>query len=265
MPPLFSLKTPNMQGPGVKAVQQQLKAAGFLAGAADGIYGPGTAQAVKAFQQANGLPADGVVGPQTRQALAAGAGKPAQPAAPSAGGTGSINAQTIATCLGCPVGAVQTHWPALQQALAECGLSDKASVIAALATIGTEVPAFAPINEYGGDSYFTKMYEGRKDLGNVQPGDGARYHGRGFIQLTGRANYRSYGQKLGVPLEAQPDLALDAAVAARVLATYMSDRGLGSLAAKGDWQGVRRGVNGGLNGWDRFSTLVTKLQQAAWA
>ena len=87
----------------------------------------------------------------------------------------------------------------------------------------------------------------------------------GFIQLTGRANYRSYGQKLGVPLEAQPDLALDAAVAARVLATYMRDRNLGALAGKGDWQGVRRGVNGGLNGWDRFSSLVTKLQQATWA
>jgi predicted chitinase len=259
------LKKPNMQGPGVKAVQQQLKAAGFLAGAADGIYGPATAQAVKAFQQANGLPADGVVGPQTRQALAGAAGKPVQAAAPTTGGGASITPETIASCLGCPVDNVRTHWPALQQALVECGLTDRASAIAALATIGTEVPSFMPINEYGGNAYFTKMYEGRKDLGNVQPGDGARYHGRGFIQLTGRANYRSYGQKLGVPLEAQPDLALDAAVAARVLATYMRDRGLGPVAARGDWQGVRRGVNGGLNGWDRFSTLVTKLQQAAWA
>jgi predicted chitinase len=265
MPPLLSLKKPNMSGPGVKAIQQQLKAQGYLTGAADGVFGPATAQAVKAFQSANGLPADGVVGPQTRQALAGGKGQAAaQPAVP-AGPGGTISAAAIASCLGCPAGAVQTHWPALQQALAECGLSDKASTIAALATIGTEVPGFAPINEYGGTAYFTKMYEGRKDLGNTQAGDGARYHGRGFIQLTGRANYRSYGQKLGVPLEAQPDLALDAAVAARILATYMRDRNLGALAGKGDWQGVRRGVNGGLNGWDRFSTLVTKLQQATWA
>ncbi|HEY1370357.1 MAG TPA: peptidoglycan-binding protein [Gaiellaceae bacterium] len=264
MPPLFSLKKPQMKGPGVKAVQQQLKAQGYLTGAADGIYGPATAQAVKAFQQANGLPVDGVVGPQTRTALAQGSGKP-KPTPAAATGGATIAAEAIASCLGCPVGNVQTHWPALQQALAECGLTDQASAIAALATIGTEVPSFLPINEYGGDAYFTKMYEGRKDLGNVKPGDGARYHGRGFIQLTGRANYRSYGQKLGVPLEAKPELALDAAVAARILATYMRDRGLGPLAARGDWQGVRRGVNGGLNGWDRFSSLVTKLQQAGWA
>jgi hypothetical protein len=262
MPPLLSFKKPNMQGPGVRAVQQQLKAQGFLAGAVDGVFGQDTAAAVKAFQAAHGLPADGVVGPQTRQALAQGGSAPKP--APTTGGA-TLAPEAIAGLLGCPVDNVRTHWPALQQALGECGLSDKASAIAALATIGTEVPSFLPINEYGGPDYFTKMYEGRKDLGNTQAGDGARYHGRGFIQLTGRANYRSYGQKLGVPLEAQPELALDAEVAARVLATYMSDHGLGALADRGDWQGVRRGVNGGLNGWDRFSTLVTKLQQAGWA
>jgi predicted chitinase len=109
------------------------------------------------------------------------------------------------------------------------------------------------------------MYEGRKDLGNTRPGDGVRYHGRGFIQLTGRANYRGYGKKLGVPLEQKPALALDPSVAARVLAAYMRDHGIGSLAARGDWQGVRRAVNGGLNGWDRFSACVQKLEQARTA
>ena len=121
------------------------------------------------------------------------------------------------------------------------------------------MPSFLPINEYGGDAYFTKMYEGRKDLGNTQPGDGARYHGRGYIQLTGRANYRSYGQKLGLALEQNPDLALEPDVAARILARYMKDHGVDRLAAAGDWEGVRRAVNGGLNGWDRFSGLVQKL------
>jgi predicted chitinase len=265
MPPLLKLSKPQMSGPGVKAVQQQLKAQGYLTGAADGIFGPATAEAVKAFQRDHGLEADGIVGPQTRQMLAQGKPQPAKTPVSPGGAPATIAAESVATILGCPVDNVRTHWPALQQALAECGLADRPSTIAALATIGTEVSSFAPINEFGGNSHFTKMYEGRKDLGNTHPGDGARYHGRGFIQLTGRANYRSYGQKLGVPLEANPELALDPAVSARILATYMSDHNLGALAAKGDWQGVRRGVNGGLNGWDRFASLVTKLEQAAWA
>ena len=257
MPAVLSLKTPQLTGPDVKTLQQKLKAQGYLAGAADGIFGPATAAAVKGFQSAHGLTADGVVGPATWQALGQGAAPRPRPA----GGTG-LTPAAIASIVGCPLANVQTHWPALQQALAECGLSDRASTIAAIATIGTEVPSFEPINEYGGDSYFTKLYEGRADLGNTHAGDGARYHGRGFIQLTGRVNYRAYGQKLGVGLEANPDLALDAAVAARVLARYMRDRNLGALAAQGDWQGVRKGVNGGLNGWDRFSSLVQKLEQA---
>jgi predicted chitinase len=100
------------------------------------------------------------------------------------------------------------------------------------------------------------MYEWRSDLGNTQPGDGARYHGRGFIQLTGRANYRGYGELLGLPLEDDPDQALDPTVAARVLALYFKQRGIDACAANGDWVGVRRRVNGGLNGWARFIQLV---------
>jgi predicted chitinase len=173
--------------------------------------------------------------------------------------------QQIARLLGCRVENVRRFWPPLRKALAEEGLGDPHSTIAALATIATEVPDFAPIDEYGGASYFRRMYEGRADLGNTHAGDGVRFHGRGFIQLTGRANYRGYGQRLGVPLEQQPDLALDPAVAARVLAAYMKDHKIGTLARRGDWQGVRRAVNGGLNGWDRFHACVEKLEHAGTA
>ncbi len=173
--------------------------------------------------------------------------------------------EQIARLLGCRVANVRRHWPPLRKALAQEGLGDPQTTIAALATIATEVPDFAPIDEYGGESYYRRMYEGRADLGNTRPGDGVRFHGRGFIQLTGRANYRGYGRRLGVPLERQPDLALDPAVAARILAAYMRDHNVAVLARRGDWQGVRRAVNGGLNGWDRFHACVQKLEQAATA
>jgi peptidoglycan hydrolase-like protein with peptidoglycan-binding domain len=260
MPPMLKLKKPPFSGPGVKKVQQQLQALGYDV-QPDGVFGPATAAAVKAFQAANSLDADGVVGPATRAALGGGAAPAPAPAKPS--GSFTLTPEQIGSICGCPHANVDQHWPGLEQALNECGLTDRASTIAAIATIGTEVPAFLPISEYGGPAYFTKMYEGRKDLGNTQPGDGARYHGRGFIQLTGRANYRAYGAKLGLPLEQNPDLALQPDVAARILAQYMKDHGIGTLAAKGDWQGVRKAVNGGLNGWDRFSTLVQQLSAGA--
>jgi predicted chitinase len=255
MPPVLKMTKPMTSGPAVRKLQQRLKALGFDV-AVDGVFGPGTVAAVKRFQAARGLTADGVVGPTTQAALGT-----RQAAAPArrAGKSFGLSSAQIATICGCAGANVEQHWPGLEHALTECGINTRECVIAAIATIGTEVPAFLPINEYGGNSYFTKMYEGRKDLGNTQPGDGARYHGRGYIQLTGRANYRAYGEKLGLPLERNPDLALRPDVAARILARYMKDRGIDKLAARGDWQAVRRAVNGGLNGWDRFSSLVNGL------
>jgi putative chitinase len=54
-----------------------------------------------------------------------------------------------------------------------------------------------------------KAYEGRKDLGNTQPGDGPRYKGRGYIQLTGRVNYRAFSKFVPEDCEANPELVAD--------------------------------------------------------
>jgi hypothetical protein len=177
----------------------------------------------------------------------------------------NLSPAEIAGILSCPPANVKRYWPQVASACAEHGLSDRASMIAIVSTIGTEVGSFKPINEFGGPQYFTRMYEGRRDLGNTEPGDGARYHGRGFIQLTGRVNYRNYGRKLGVPLEEQPELALSPDVSARILARYFKDHGLGPAARRGEWKVIRQRVNGGLNGWPRFIALVRKLQKATEA
>jgi hypothetical protein len=167
----------------------------------------------------------------------------------------------IATATGCPAANVARHWPAVRSACAETGIVDLDAVIAVLATIATEVRSFEPIEEWGGPAQWRK-YDNRKDLGNVHPGDGVRFHGRGFIQLTGRVNYRAYGRELGIPLEEHPERALDPAVAARILAVYFRDREIPALARAHDWRAVRRKVNGGYNGWDTFIAAVTRLQHA---
>ena len=93
-----------------------------------------------------------------------------------------------------------------------------------------------------------QAYEGRHDLGNIRHGDGPRYRGRGWIQLTGRANYRAAGLALGLPLEAVPELAAQVEVAARVAAWYWRTHDCNAAADRGDLEAVTRAINGGLNG-----------------
>lgn len=91
-----------------------------------------------------------------------------------------------------------------------------------------------------------KVYAGR--LGNRFLGDGWRYRGRGFIQITGRANYRRFGALTGLDLEGDPDLAAGPRAAARVAGAYWRDLGLNALADQDDLEAVTRAINGGLTG-----------------
>lgn len=95
------------------------------------------------------------------------------------------------------------------------------------------------------------VYGGR--MGNDRPGDGYRYRGRGWLQLTGRANYRHFGSLLGIGLEAEPELAAEPAAAWRIAAAFLARRRrLGRSAL--DWadadnaEMVTRIVNGGMTG-----------------
>ncbi len=108
-------------------------------------------------------------------------------------------------------------------------------------------------HESGGFRYMEEIasgaaYEGRRDLGNTQPGDGRRFKGRGYIQVTGRANYEAAGRALGLDLVNNPELAARPENAARIAAWYWNSRGLNSMAERGDFVGVTRRINGGTNG-----------------
>jgi hypothetical protein len=115
-----------------------------------------------------------------------------------------------------------------------------------------------PIDEYGSNAYFKMMYdpEGARpakaaELGNTQPGDGVKFHGRGFVQLTGRKNYKDWQDRLGVDLVAHPEKAKDLGTATKIIVEGMR---LGTFTGKklsdyftttsAQWKQARRIVNG---------------------
>lgn len=159
--------------------------------------------------------------------------------------------------------SVQTNWPLILAALDKLGINSDLVQVAAAATVMVETAGtFQPINEFGGKdpaAYFTRMYEHRTDLGNVVPGDGALFHGRGFIQITGRANYHVFGEKLGLFLEDSPDKALEPDVAAQILALFFVTAHVAANANARNWRGVRIRVNGGTNGMEAFLGFVDDL------
>jgi|GEM_PF-5775780 len=119
---------------------------------------------------------------------------------------------------------------------------------------------FEPISERGAEASLNQKYGGR--LGNTEPGDGYRYRGRGYVQLTGRENYRKVGGRLApaVGLEADPDLALTPDVAYQIAAGGM--RGgwfTGKKLATYDKNGVLDYYNARriINGTDRAADIKT--------
>ena len=116
------------------------------------------------------------------------------------------------------------------------------------------------LQEQGGTDYFTRHYEGRTDLGNTEPGDGALYHGRGIFQVTGRANYVKYGNALGLNLVDHPDVAAQPDVCVRLAVQYWVDHHLNDKADSDDVAGITRAINGGVNGLAERAAIVTRLK-----
>ena len=245
-------------GDAVRALQQALQNKGFSPGAIDGQYGNATQAAVIAFQNSEGLLADGVAGPRTLSAL----GLATSDALPDA--TGQMTVQVASQmCPQTPIANIKASLPVLLASMHAAGLVDKPMLLMAVATIRAETEGFLPLDE--GQSRFNTspdghpfdLYDSRKDLGNLGPPDGAAFKGRGFIQLTGRSNYAKYGQRLNPPvdLQANPEVANSAPVAADLLCMFLADRELQikDALAHGNMQAARRLVNGGTNGLDRFT------------
>ena len=225
--------------------QQQQAFAGLLLGRVVGLLaglmtgGQAGAQAVAQM----GNPSAGGLGEAAGTAAGQAAGQVA-----AQGSASTANVEKIVAALPSEYqSAAKKHFPGI---LAECqkqGVTDKAQVAYILATTVHESGAGAHMEEFASG----EAYEGRSDLGNNQAGDGKKYKGRGYVQVTGRNNYTNWSKKLGVDLVNNPELAEKPETAARILVQGMKE---GSFTGKKlsdyigggkqDFEGARRIVNG---------------------
>ena len=110
-----------------------------------------------------------------------------------------------------------------------------------------------------------RIYSNRMGNGDEASGDGYRFRGRGYLQLTGKSNYRRYGNLLGIDLIAEPDLVAAPEISWQVAALYCANRSkqgknLFQWADAGDTRMVTRGINGGTHGLaDRISKTEAAL------
>jgi putative chitinase len=147
----------------------------------------------------------------------------------------------------------------IQDVLARYQINTPLRIAHFLAQVAHESDGFCTCEEYASGA----AYEGRKDLGNTQPGDGKRYKGRGLIQLTGRANYKTYGGRIGEDLVGNPVRAADPPTSLILACEYWKNTrgGLNQFADKDDIVTITRAINGGLNGLDDRKQYLAKAKK----
>jgi hypothetical protein len=174
--------------------------------------------------------------------------------------------------------AVDKYYPLIMKALGSEGIAQDDIALYAFSTIAAEVANLEPIDELPSAKYedtcedaglkfeagcqYDKAVnaDSAKSLGNTEAGDGARFKGRGFVQLTGRYNYAAMAKATGEDLLNHPELASDPEIGAEIYAQFLADRtedtdrrqGLRTELKTNDLRGARALVNGKNNGQDRF-------------
>lgn len=144
---------------------------------------------------------------------------------------------------------IDTYLPYINQYAEQFGIKTRLRVCHFLAQIMHESGELRYTEEIASGS----AYEGRKDLGNIYPGDGKKFKGRGLIQITGRANYKAYNDYLvkggmTVDLLKTPELLSKPLGAVKSAMWFWQTHGLNELADRDDILAITRRINGGTNG-----------------
>lgn len=161
--------------------------------------------------------------------------------------TDAVSSDQLHALMPYSVGKISLFLEPLNQAMVEFGVTTpkrRAHFLAQVAHESGELRFTAELSD-------GKQYEGRKDLGNVEVGDGPRYKGRGLIQVTGRANYDECGRSLNLPLVANPTLLETPLPASRSAAWFWKTHGCNELADLDDFGSVTHRINGGYGGLDQ--------------
>ncbi|MGW9333441.1 peptidoglycan-binding protein [Bosea sp. NPDC055594] len=209
----------------------------------DDIWGWLSQTACAAFQRGRGLSATGRLDSETIKALQAAVAEKGPVAVVPAVALVTVDClAAIATSFGArPNSAVLQGIVDNRDHLAEGGIVSPGRLSEFFAQACLETNYFRVLEEYASG----KAYEGRKTLGNTVAGDGVRFKGRGIFQCTGRANYASYGRRLGVDLLKEPQLASRPDISVRIAVLYWNDHGLNSYADRRDTRAISRAINRG--------------------
>ena len=149
-----------------------------------------------------------------------------------------------------------TEWlPVIEAAMLEFGINTQQRQAMFLAQIGHESGGMRYTVEIWGNTAAQISYEGRKNLGNTQVGDGFKYRGRGLIQTTGRYNYEATAKALGIDCVNNPDLLAEPENAARSAAWWWQSHNLNKYADADDCRGCTKVINGGYNGLEQRLAL----------